>query len=86
VLQAAGRLKTEIQRGTRQIKDSITEKMKNGEGIRCMDNCLITWMKPGGYQTFILMATIWRHQVRNKVQKWPLYTRQLVQTILRIKF
>jgi hypothetical protein len=23
---------------------------------------------------------------KRKVQKWPLYTRQLVQTILRIKF
>jgi hypothetical protein len=32
VLQTAGCLKTKIQRGTRQIKDSIAEKTKNGEG------------------------------------------------------
>jgi hypothetical protein len=42
VLQTAGCLKTEIQRGTRQINDSMAEKMKNGEGRGCMDNCHIT--------------------------------------------
>jgi len=42
VIQTAGCLKTEIQRGTRQIKGSIAEKMKNGEGRGYMDNCHIT--------------------------------------------
>jgi len=42
VLLTAGCLKMEIQRGTRQIKGSTAEKMKNGEGRGCMDNCHIT--------------------------------------------
>ena len=46
VLHASGRLKTEVHRGTRQIKDNIAEKMKKGgEGGGCMNNCHVTCMK-----------------------------------------
>ena len=37
VLQTARRLKTEVQRGTRQIKDSIAKKTKDGKGRGCVD-------------------------------------------------
>jgi phosphatidate phosphatase PAH1 len=36
MLPTARRLKRELQRGTRQIKYSITGKKKDGEGRRCM--------------------------------------------------
>jgi hypothetical protein len=43
MLQTARRLKSEVQRGTRQIKDSITQKKKkDGEGRGCIDNCHVT--------------------------------------------
>jgi vacuolar-type H+-ATPase subunit B/Vma2 len=43
LLQTARCLKTEVQRGTRQIKDSIAEKTKkNGDSKGCMDNCHVT--------------------------------------------
>ena len=40
VLQTAIRLKTEVQKETRKMKDSIAEKtMKDGTGRGWMDNC-----------------------------------------------
>ena len=43
VLQAARCLKTEIQKETRKMKDSITEKTKkDGTARGCMDNCHVT--------------------------------------------
>jgi len=42
VLQAARCLKTEVQKETRKIKDSIAEKTKDGKARGCMDNCHIT--------------------------------------------
>jgi len=43
VLQAARCLKTETQKETRKIKDSIVEKTKERwHGRECMDNCHIT--------------------------------------------
>jgi len=43
VLQAARSLKTEVQKETRKMKDSIAEKTKeNGTGRGCMDNCHVT--------------------------------------------
>jgi len=40
VLQTARYLKTEVQRETRKMKDSIAEKQnKDGMGRGCMDNC-----------------------------------------------
>jgi len=43
VLQTARYFKTEVQRETRKIKDSIVEKTKkDGTGRGCMDNCHIT--------------------------------------------
>ena len=42
VLQTTRHLKTEVQRGTKQIKDSIAQKTKDGKGRGCMDNCHIT--------------------------------------------
>jgi hypothetical protein len=41
VLQTARRLKTEVQRETREINDSIAERKqeKDGNGRRCTDNC-----------------------------------------------
>jgi hypothetical protein len=55
VLQAARRLKPEVQRETREIKDSIAERererekeretKKAGEGRGCSDNCHVTLMK-----------------------------------------
>jgi hypothetical protein len=48
VIEIARRQKTEVQRGTRQIKDNIAEKVKkNGEGRECMENCHVTWMITG---------------------------------------
>jgi hypothetical protein len=38
VLQAARYFKTEVQRETRKMKDSIAEKTKDGMGRGCMDN------------------------------------------------
>ena len=45
VLQAARCLKSEVQKETRKMKDSIAEKMKDGTGRGCMDNCHITQTK-----------------------------------------
>ena len=43
VLQAARCLKTEVQKGTRKVKDSIAEKTKkDGKARGCMDNCHVT--------------------------------------------
>ena len=42
VLQTARCLKTEVQKETRKMKDSIVEKMKDGTGRGCMDNCHVT--------------------------------------------
>jgi hypothetical protein len=43
VLQTARRLKTEVQRETRQMKDSITDKQKkDGKRRGCTDNCHVT--------------------------------------------
>jgi hypothetical protein len=42
ILQRARRLKRELKRGTRQIKDSTAEKKKDGEGRACMDNSHVT--------------------------------------------
>jgi hypothetical protein len=43
MLQTTRRLKRELQRGTRQIKDSTAEeKKKDGEGRACMDNSHVT--------------------------------------------
>jgi len=39
--QTASCLKTAVQRGTRQMKDSIAEKTKK-DGKGCMDNCHVT--------------------------------------------
>jgi len=40
VLQTGRCLKTEVQRRTRQIKDSMAEKQKkDGKGRGCKDNC-----------------------------------------------
>jgi N-acetylglutamate synthase/N-acetylornithine aminotransferase len=40
VLQTVRRLKTEVQRGIRKIKDSIAEKLqKDGEGGESVENC-----------------------------------------------
>jgi hypothetical protein len=42
VLQTATYLKTEVQRETKKMKDSIEEKTKkDGMGRGCMDNCHI---------------------------------------------
>jgi len=41
VLQTAGCLKTNTERNNTN-KGRIAEKMKNGEGTGCMDNCHIT--------------------------------------------
>ena len=41
MLQTARRLKRELQRGTRQIKDSTANKTKDGEGRGCMDSCYV---------------------------------------------
>jgi hypothetical protein len=41
VLQAARYLKTEVQRETEKMKDSIAEKTKDGMERGCMDNCYI---------------------------------------------
>jgi hypothetical protein len=39
MLQTARRLKTELRRGKRQMKESMAEKIKKyGEGRECMDN------------------------------------------------
>jgi len=62
VLQTAGCLKTEVQRGTRQIKDSIAErKKKDGKGRGCMDNCHATLKNSWWILNSQLMAKIWRH-------------------------
>jgi hypothetical protein len=46
VLQIYRRLKTEVKRVTREIKDIIAEKMKkDGDGRGCMDNCHVTCVK-----------------------------------------
>jgi cell division protein FtsL len=37
----ASYLKTEVQRETRKMKDSIVEKTKDGMGRGCMDKCHI---------------------------------------------
>ena len=42
VLQKARCLRTEVQRETRNMKNSIAEKTKDGTGRGCMDNCHIT--------------------------------------------
>jgi hypothetical protein len=42
LLQTASSLKTEVQRETRKMKDSIAKKTKDGTGRGCMDNCHIT--------------------------------------------
>ena len=43
VLQAARPLKTEVQTGTKQIKDSIAEKIKkDGERRECIKNFHVT--------------------------------------------
>ena len=42
MLQTARRFKTEVQRGTRQIKDSIADKMKDGKGQGRMNNSHVT--------------------------------------------
>ena len=42
MLQTARCLKTESHSGMRQIKDSITEKMKDGKGTGCMDHSHVT--------------------------------------------
>jgi len=44
VSQTARCLKTELQRETRKIKESIAEKTKE-RWQRCMDNCHVTEMK-----------------------------------------
>ena len=42
-LQTARRLKAEVQRETRKIKDSIADKTKkDGKGRGCTDNCHVT--------------------------------------------
>jgi hypothetical protein len=42
VLQTARYLKTEVQRVTRKLKDSIAEKTKkDGTGRGCTDNCYV---------------------------------------------
>jgi hypothetical protein len=48
MLQTPRRLKRELQRGTRQIKDSTTGKKKDGERRTCMDNSHMTSRKTGG--------------------------------------
>ena len=42
VLQTARCLKTEVQRETRKMKNSIAEKTKDGTGRGCMDSCHVT--------------------------------------------
>ena len=43
VLQKARCMKTEVQKETRKMKDSIAEKIKeDGTGRGCMDNCHVT--------------------------------------------
>jgi hypothetical protein len=42
VLQTARCLSTEVQRETRNMKDSIAEKTKDGTASGCMDNCHVT--------------------------------------------
>jgi len=39
VLQTARYLKTEVQRETRKMRDSIAKKTKDGTGRGCMENC-----------------------------------------------
>ena len=44
VLQTARCLKTEVQKETRKMKDTVEEKKKkkDGTGRGCMDNCHVT--------------------------------------------
>ena len=43
VLQTARCLKTEVQKETRKVKDSIAEKTKSdGKARGCLDNCHVT--------------------------------------------
>ena len=42
VPQTARCLKTEVQKETRKMKDTIVEKTKDSTGRGCMDNCHVT--------------------------------------------
>ena len=45
LLQTARSLKTELQRGTRQLKDGAAQNTKDGEERGCMDSSHVTEMK-----------------------------------------
>jgi hypothetical protein len=44
-LQTARSFKTELQRGTIELKDGAAQKMKGGEERGCMDSSCVTEMK-----------------------------------------
>jgi hypothetical protein len=42
IVQTATSLKRELQKGTRQINDSVADKTKEGRGKGCMDSFHVT--------------------------------------------
>jgi hypothetical protein len=88
MVQTARSLRTELQRGTRQTKDSIAEKTKerwrgkriHGQFPRSLDEKLVDneqsyrWSKFGNIEE------------KRKVQWWQHKSKQLLQTISKIKF